>query len=88
MFGLDPNQYSEAMRQANEEWAERQANRMKSEALPAGWWERFSVHEWIHIMQDLGWWDSDVTEEEFWEKATSWWRSYQDLQSDSPSPSA
>lgn len=87
IFGMTSTQYEEAIRRANQDFAQAQADRAKSNETPARKWESLGLHEWIQVMRDLGWWDPTVTEAQFWDRATSLLRSYPDPQMDEPSPS-
>lgn len=34
--------------------------------------QMLGLHEWIALMQELGWWDEHVTEAEFWDRLSAW----------------
>lgn len=84
---MSNEQYAEAIRQANQNFAQAQEDRAKSNETPTRKWESLGLHEWIQVMRDLGWWDPTVSEAQFWDRVTSWLRSCPDPQSDPPSPS-
>ncbi len=67
VWGMTDYEYDEWMGIIEQRNAERDMRNKQPTRI-----DLLSPMEWMRLMRVLGWWDSGVSEEEFWERLSSW----------------